>query len=246
MAWYFEVLVHRLLLVFVLISVLLPGLVWAQEEDANDKRAQLRQWLDELADHDAAVREAARLRLMGMSREDLETFREVIAQAQPLLPSQAVTLREIVLQAYAAAEPYEQDRTQGFLGVELRTAPLPSERPEGTQPSGVLIVNRLLGFCGYRMLQEGDIVLGVVDQSNARTGAVHELSTLIRNIPAGTTINLEVYRRGQIIIVPVTLDARPVDLAKFQNLDALRAIRFRRAYDYWREHFAPLVEQGVS
>lgn len=220
--------------------------IQAETHGNENDRAPLRQWLDELAHHDAGVREAARIQLMGMDRDELRMFRDVVANAQPLLPAQAVALREIILQAHAAGEPYDKDHSQGFLGVELRTAQLPGERPEDIQQSGVLIVSRLLGFCGYRMLQEGDIVLGVLDRPNARTGDFIDLSTIIRGMEAGTTIHLEVYRRGRIIRVPVTLDARPTDLARFQNLDALRSVRFRRAYDYWRKHFAPLVEQGVS
>lgn len=237
----------RLTIAILLICFAATALLRAKEADTTYEHPQLQQWLDDLAHRDADVREAARIHLMGISRDELRAFRDIVDNAQPLLPAQAVALREIVLQAYAAGEPYDEDRSQGFLGVELRTAQLPGEHPEGIQQqSGVLIVSRLLGFCGYRMLQEGDIVLGVMDQPNARTGDFIDLSTIIRGTEAGATIHLEVYRRGRIISVPVTLDARPTDLARFQNLDALRSVRFRRAYDYWRQHFAPLVEQGVS
>lgn len=218
----------------------------ADDGDRQAQADQLAQWLADLAHNSPAVREAARLHLMGMSRRQLEVFQDIVARHQPLLPAQAATLREIVLHAYAAEEPYAGRQDMGFLGVELRTAPLPGEDPQNAQPTGVLITNRLLGFVGYRMLQEGDIVLGLAGQPDVRTDAFVDLATIIRNHPAGTELQLEVLRRGSVVIIPVTIDARPTDLDRFHNLDTLRSLRFRRAYDYWQEHFEPLIDRGVS
>jgi len=232
------------------LSVAMGATVRAQEAEppaaTQPSTEQLSQWLADLAHNNADIRETARINLMGLSRRQLETFRTVVAQHQPLLPAQVATLREIVLHAYAAEEPYPGQREMGFLGVELRTAPLPSQDAADIQPSGVLITDRLLGFCGYRMLQDGDIVLGLANQPETRTDAFLDLAGIIRSHPAGTELQLEVFRRGSFIVVPIVLDARPTDLDRFQNLDALRSLRFRRAYDYWQQNFQPLVERGVS
>lgn len=231
--------------IFLILSLIAVPASAASPDEATARR-QLQHWLNDLADDDAQVRETARMQLMGISRGELRMFRDVVAQSRPLLPAQAVALRDIVLQAYASGEPYEPDRREGFLGIELSTVELPVQRPEGLQASGVLVVSRMLGFGAYRMLQDGDIILGVLDRPNARIGEFMDLATIIRSIPPGTAIRIEVYRRGRIITVPITLDARPADLARFENLDAFRSVRFRRAYEYWRNYFAPLIEQGVS
>src|SRR4051812_26161470 len=59
-----------------------------------------RRLVAELAANDYERRAAARIELMGFRRSDLGAIREGVRQNLPLLPSQAVVLREIVTHVY--------------------------------------------------------------------------------------------------------------------------------------------------
>src|SRR5688500_18470155 len=56
------------------------------EREAPPAVAPLRQAFAELDHADAAVRDAARLKLMGMRRRDLDSFRKLVQESLPLMP----------------------------------------------------------------------------------------------------------------------------------------------------------------
>ena len=68
--------------------------------------------------------------------------------------SQAAVLYDIVMHVHMAGEPYQAAETMGgFLGLR--------ETRDWTSPPGVAITTRIPGFCAYRMLREGDVIVGI-------------------------------------------------------------------------------------
>ena len=209
----------------------------------------LRRWLGELRDGDPEVRERARIDLMGIDREALDDLQRVVVEMRPLAPSQLVALEEIVAHVYLSSTSPDPEGG-GFLGVRLATtgveiAPGPGVRAEG-MPVGVAITSRLLGFDGYRMLQDGDVLLRL--RTAKITKEFHQpmdLPSAVSSQPAGRTVILEVLRRGELIRVPVMLSGKPEWAAvtsadhPFGSLE-----REEKARAYWRERFAPLLDRG--
>lgn len=105
----------------------------------------------------------------------------------------------------------------------------------------VVILDRLPGFCAYRALQDGDAVLGIVEQPGVRMADPEDLSSAIRQQKPGTQIRLQVFRRGRLITVPIVLDPRPAKIG-LAGVEELRRQREARAADYWRSTFGPVLE----
>lgn len=210
--------------------------------------APLRQAFTELDDPDAAVRDAARLKLMGMRRKDLPAFRELVRESTPLAPSQAAVLRQIVMQVFLAGEPYMTNNAEGFLGVRMQTTSVRLPAADGAEqfaPAvGVVIVERYPGFTGARMLVDGDVVLGVVERPDVRAMGTDEFQFIVRSVTPGTTIHFQVIRQGQIVRVPVAPDPRPFEADGLMQDLIYR--RQRKAEAYWEDTFAPVIKEGVG
>jgi hypothetical protein len=220
---------------------------------------QLATWFSDLANKDASVREQARVGLMGISRADLQTLRKLVEGNRPLAPSQAMALREIVMQVYEATEPYEAvEDKPGFLGVPLRDASIVLDSTDDDTQAGVLVTDRIPGFCAYRFLQNGDVIVGITEAPGKAIRKSTDLTEIIKLCKAGDTIHLEILRGGQKMTVAIKLDARP-NWAPMQipipvgpmgpnivinQQDAIRE-RQRKADDYWDQTFAPLLESGI-
>jgi hypothetical protein len=210
--------------------------------------ASLRQSFADLDDADAAVREAARLKLMGMRRQELPAFQKLVQESQPLAPSQAAVLRQIVTHVYLAGEKYDTTNVEGFLGVKMQETTVRLPAPDGADqfaPAvGVVIVERMPGFAGARMLLDGDVILGVVERPDVRTLGMYEFQMVVKSVTPGTTIHFQVMRQGQVIRVPVAPDPRPFDADGLMQDLIYR--RQRKADDYWEKSFAQVLKEGVS
>jgi hypothetical protein len=184
---------------------------------------------------DAAVRDRAIVRLMGMGRDNLDAFRRIVDQSRPLLPSQAAVLRQVVAQAYLSGEPYPAIHRAGFLGVRMQMVAVASpadglahanvgaelRRPNEFPPAdprtqmGIVIVERMPGFSGARSLQDGDVILNVVGQPLRMTAdrsdreILNDFSVTVRDVGDGNTVTFELIRQGRVMRVPVRLDPRP-------------------------------------
>jgi hypothetical protein len=213
----------------------------ATQDDAQTRR--LQSLFNDLAHANSDTRDRARVELMGMGRSDLPVFRAVVERSRPLLPAQALALREIVMHAFLAADIYPGDRDTGFLGVQLGNVMLEGE--EEGESEGVLITGRIVGFCGYRMLRTGDVILRLMEHPNVPLRSHQHLADMIRTFPAGETVQVEVLRQGQIVRLPIRLDARPLELDEAANLDNFQWRRDDRFEEYWQRTFAPLVAEGV-
>ena len=209
----------------------------------------MRQWFGELDDADSSVREQARVKLMGMRRRDLPAFQKLIEDSRPLMPAQAAVLRQIVTHVYLAGEEYTTTGTEGFLGVRMQetSVRIPAgDTPDRFSPSvGVVIVERMPGFVGARMLLDGDVVLGVAERPEVRSMGVNDFQLVVRQITPGTTVHFQVMRQGQVMRVPVTLDPRPFDPEAFILQDLIYR-RQQKADDYWNRSFGPLVKESVG
>jgi hypothetical protein len=239
---------YRVILpLLVLVAATLAGAQATQPAKQADQAERLRSLLAQLADQDAATRDRARIELMGMSRTELTIFRQVVEKSRPLLPSQAAVLREIVSQAYLAAEPYPRVSSQGFLGVRLAAVELPDSEEDQFRPGGaVLIVGRLLGFAGYRYLYDGDVIIGLGGPQPVLFQTDTQLAQTVQSIAAGTVVPFQVLRQGRLIEVSIPLDARPVELNQTNDLNDTNLQRLLAADNYWKREFAPLLEKGVS
>jgi hypothetical protein len=202
----------------------------------------IKQLLSQLAADNYLTRENARVSLMGLKRTELPALRDAVRQSLPLVPSQVTVLREIVTQIYLAGDLYiADDDGRGFLGIHLPDWSRPEERALLNVERGVVVVSRVPGFCAYRMLQDGDILLSMADGmgGSIEFGSGEQLRQAVHSAKAGDTIRLEVLRQGQILSIPITLDLKPFNVDK--QIEEFTARRADQANDLWERDFAPLL-----
>jgi len=116
----------------------------------------------------------------------------------------------------------------------------------GDAGSGVPIAEAIPGFCGYRSLQRGDVVLGVDAPQWTRTPTSNELVTAVSQSAAGRQVTLHVLRQGRMIEVPLVLSARPRVAEDIASTKQFFELRERRANEYWLAAFAPLMGREMS
>jgi hypothetical protein len=206
-------------------------------------------WFDQLADSDPAVRDEARVNLMGLRRDQLPALRHIVQNNLPLAPSQAAVLRDIVIHIFLAGEPYASNNKMGFLGAMLEEmapveeAPdeegIPRQRDDGVV--GVIITEPIEGFCANRFLRAGDIVLGVIGDDFYPTATLDDLRARVQNLKAGEAITLQIMRQAKVIRVTFKVDACPW-AAQNMAMDEFRNKRMERAKQYWRDVFEPAVD----
>jgi hypothetical protein len=204
---------------------------------------QIRAWYLQLADRDPEVREQARINLMGIKRRDLPALEKVVADSRPVRASQAAVLYDIVTHVHMAGEPYKvAPNTGGFLGLRgLQT---------WDSPPGIVVDVRIQGFCAYRMLREGDVIVGIEEMPGIQFSTSNELTGVLSGVDPGTTLTFRVLRGGTIQRVPIQLDARPDAAVLGRPNDAMAMLesdRQNKAEEYWSRAFAPLIEdESVS
>lgn len=191
-------------------------------------------WLDELGHKEAAVREEARTKLLGLKAVDLPELVKIVNQSRPLIPSQTAVLREVVTHVYLTGRPYDADRGKGFLGVQMRDTTLPAgdEAASAVRP-GVCIDKRMPGFTGFAKLRDGDILLSIADPIRRSVQGGESFRQAILRLSAGQTIQLEVLRQGKIVNLSLTLDPRPVELERERSIESLLQQREMEAQAYW-------------
>ncbi len=195
----------------------------------------------QLADADSRKRESSRIGLMGLRRSDLAMLRSAVKACVPLEPSQAAALREIVTQVYLCDDPYTAT-AGGFLGIRLPTEFRAEDQMLLAMGRGVPVISRIIGFCSYRMLQDGDVILGIVESPEVPLNSPRELIAAVSSLNPGQSFTLEVQRRGQIVRVSLTLDRKPdfdvLNINEFENARAVRAEKL------WDSDFAPLLAES--
>jgi C-terminal processing protease CtpA/Prc len=208
----------------------------------------IKRWFDQLADADPHVRDEATNQLMQLKLDDLAMLRKVVQEELPLTPTQMEALPDIVAQVYLAGQPYEAQGDKGFLGIQTSVVDIASsqEDPDGRKYTGILVARRVTGFCAARALRNGDLIVGIDD--SPKQGFIDALTfrDAVMSHPAGSTVHFQVLRRGQILEVPITLDARPVVANLEDGLQRLTQQRQQVFDRYWAENFAPLLKEEVS
>lgn len=196
---------------------------------------QMRRWVVGLMDADPALRERSRVALMGLSREELATLGAVVQEFRPLEGPVAETLRDVVEHVYLTGHEYEKEE-RGFLGITMPA------RVDVTTKMDVVVESRMPGFVGYRMLQDGDVILDIEERPLGQPVDRNVFCDVVRAIRPGELVHLKVLRRGSMLRVPVRLDARPRDKtgvafeyeARVQELLTKRA---KEAEAYWKRAF---------
>jgi len=178
---------------------------------ATQPSDQIATWFAELSNRDPKVREQARIGLMGISRDDLRIVRRLVDKSRPLAPSQATALHEIVAHVFLTSQPYEAvlGRT-GFLGVQFEPTgfnPIDPNANDEEQQVGVVVIKRMPGFCAYRHLLDGDVIVGAAEAPNQPIRKAADLTQIITSLKGGDTVHLQVLRGGQQIEIAIPLDA---------------------------------------
>jgi len=207
---------------------------------ARPAPAQLRKWVAELADADPDVRERASIDLMGIDRGDLPDLRRAVEESRPLHPNQSAALHDVVIQVYLSGEAYAGDGDLGFLGLRWS-----GESESSPVMPGIVVTERFPGFCAYRMLQEGDVILALRERPKLVLQERNDLIHALLPVKAGTTLHFKVLRRGAVREVAITLDVRPAGPA-LASVTEIMNKRVRNAEDYWANAFLPLIQGRVS
>ena len=221
---------------------------------ATQPSAELRHWFDQLADSDPAVREAARINLMGLKRDQLDQLKQLVMNDRPLAPSQAGVLHEIVIHVFLTGETYRVFPGASVIGVRLvesASSPVIGAPGDGTSQTCVVVEQRFPGFPAYRYLQDGDLLLGVKTSDLVRTSpivATPDFETFRRLVSVkspGDILTLQLLRRGRVIEFSFPVEATPLDSAG-ANANAFFDARSNKADDYWKETFVPLLGIPIS
>ncbi len=229
----------------------------------------IARWFANLNAGDSRVRDAAKAALIGLRRSDLAALKTVVAKSQPLAPTQAAALPDIVTQVFLGGDPYRAGGTDGFLGIQVQETRIgelkedpkidPAEARNQPQPGlaqnadgsfylqpdlrgiyGITVAACMPGFSGARSLKSGDVILGVVERPDLQIRATAEFTFAIRDLKARNTFHFKVLREGQFVTVPVRLDPRPL-AADNGTMSLLLEDRMIEALEYWDHDFGSLV-----
>ena len=152
-------------------------------------------------------------------------------------------------QVFLAGQAYEGNLAAGFLGVHMEAAgaSVRDAGPVDLSPPdvGVVIVERMPGFAGGRMLRNGDLILGILERPDVPLRNPSDFALTVREMGAGAMVHFVILRQGRVIRVGVKLDSRPLEADQFTMADFLDRRR-TLADTYWAVHFAPLMKGGIS
>src|SRR5258706_1472019 len=163
--------------------------------------ASIKRLIAQLAADSYPARDGAGLALMGLQRSELAALREWIKQSLPLEPSQVIVLREIVTQVYLAGDLYlAEEDGMGFLGIHLPQWERPEDWALLSVERGVVVMGRLPGFCAFRMLHDGDVLLSMAAPGgvNLELSTKDQLITAVKSVPAGEGVTFEGLRQGGV------------------------------------------------
>jgi C-terminal processing protease CtpA/Prc len=208
----------------------------------------IKRWFDQLSDADPNLRDDAADQLMQLKRQDLPMLRKVVQDELPLTPTQMEALPEIVSQVYLSGEGYQSQPDAGFLGIQTSIVDIASVKEDSDRHkyNGILVSRRVTGFCAARALRDGDVIVGIADLPRLGFVDATTFRDAVMSHPAGSTVHLQVLRRGQVREVPITLDPRPIEANLEDGLQRLTQQRERAFDHYWADNFAPLLKEEVS
>jgi hypothetical protein len=225
-----------------------PATAPATQPAAVQSIASIKRLIRELAADNYPARDGARLALMGLNRSELGALREAIKQSLPLEPSQVIVLREIVTQVYLAGDLYLPETDgMGFLGIHLPDWQRAEDRALLSTEHGVVVMGRVPGFCAFRMLQDGDVLLSMAAAGgvNVELSTKEQLIAAVKSVRAGERATFEVLRQGEIRSITITLDRKPLNLDSGQ-IEEFTGRRAEKAEQLWERDFAPLLAEQLG
>jgi S1-C subfamily serine protease len=191
---------------------------------------------------------------MGLKRPQLDELRKIVEQSAVLAPAQRAALHDIVFHVFLSGEEYDR-LPVGFMGVTLdnvHQAPVTppddaaDESAQWRGRSGVLITQRLPGFCGFRYLQENDLVVAVMGNDVVRVSEMQELMAIVRATPPGEMLTLQLIRQGKPMRVSLRVEPRPAAATGQNQVEEFLNPRLSKAQEYWDKTFAPLLAAKLS
>jgi len=207
---------------------------------ADDRRAQLTKWFNQLADREPSIRADAKRQLMGIEPGELNLLKEVVTAAVPLRPAQIDPLQDVVVHIRTREAILKRPRLDtGFLGVSL---PFLAAEDDQSTPTGVPILTRLRGFVAYRLLENGDIILAIGPGNELRnTFTPNQLRTIVSSLKAGDEVSVQVQRGSQTLTVKFNLDAPPATDDAERGVQGVVNDAEHDADAYWEKTFLPLI-----
>ncbi len=208
----------------------------------------IKRSFEQLSDDDPGVRDEASTWLMQLRRDDLPALRKIVQDASPLTPAQVEALPDIVNQVYLSGDHYDSQSDAGFLGIQTRAVDIASTKgaADDRNYKGILVLNRVPGFCGARALRNGDVIIGIADMPELGFIDPDSFRENIKQHHAGSTVRFQILRHGQVREVAVTLDPRPV-IAEQEDLLLDMVQKRQHAFEsYWQATFAPLLKEEIS
>jgi hypothetical protein len=220
--------------------------------DHTAREALMKQWLSDLMNADASIRQRARLSLMAIRPSELPLLREACLASAPLNPSQIEPLKEIVTQLFlqGVLENDAEKTNTGFVGVRLGFGQADTFGA-GEYAAGIVVYRRIPGFVGYRMLQDGDIIRGITEAPEVKMNRLQDFIDTVRKLQSGDLIHLQIVRAGKELSVPIKLDPRPEwtnrqAMAVDPDDDPATIERIHQAEDYWDNQFAPGFDPDLT
>jgi len=221
-----------------------PPITLPTARPISDARV-IQQLFSDLASADGSKRDAARVALMGLRRSQLGLLRDAVKRSLPIAPSQRAVLELIVTHVVLADDPYPTT-PGGFLGIRLPSSGSMEERPLLAMDRGVVVISRIPGFCSFRLLEDGDIIVGIAEESDDPIDSPRDLIMAVTKAAAGKTLTFEVIRRAELVRIPITLDAKPDFNVQIPDLNAFENARAQTAEQVWNNEFAPLLKDSET
>jgi hypothetical protein len=227
------------MILFLLLSLHLHGLFAAEDAPAT-RPSDVARWLNDLAAEDAPTRAEARRKMLGMSAAQLKELRQLVADGQAVLPAQREALYEIVYHTFLRTRPYPvlQGDNGSFIGL------FGQQVTDGGGSSSVAFERCLPGFDAYRVLENGDRIVGVDELPELRFEGSNPLGPVRQGFKAGTVIHFRIIRDSRVQRVALQLSMTPL-WQQFRDMGELEA-REELAKTYWQREFAPLLERRPS
>ena len=203
---------------------------------------KLAELVDQLESHDPQIRDSAREELMLLTRDDLPALLGVARKAGRLSTMQISLLRDIVQHVYLTEIHQFKGNGIGFIGIP---------RPADFQDAAV-IPERIIGYDGYRVLRDGDTIVGMQLQRNANrqmqtVKSFVELQEFMKMTRPGDWLIVRIIRNGQPMEATLHLagrdeaNGRPA-IAGMTNQNPY----LQEAQMYWRDSFQPSLNAATT
>lgn len=201
----------------------------SQTPSATTKPADLAASVARLGDRDPLVRDAARESLMSLDAADLPQLRDAVAGTLPNTTIRSA-LRDAVTHVYLTGKHHFAGATGGVIGI----------RRILTDDEPPTIFFRTIGYDGYRVLRDGDVIVAARRPGAAAFERVETFAALrsqLERLSAGQWVDLRVVRGDRTVEVRLRLGPNDPRLETLGGNNPYSDDAKR----YWSEQFAPAL-----